>query len=146
MALFKCQGDIVVRKDIELLTNTGWVNWDATNYIEVEKTFDKDITPTEVELYVKSEISNGGSGPGTWAGSVTKFYLHEKSSNTWIEYGSVDVTASYGVPTRQKTITLDISQQTKGKKYDKMKISVGHGSSDCTSRKTGRATIKEYKR
>lgn len=144
MALFRCVGDILVKRDITVSGTSGWVNWDANQYVTFDKTFDNLITPIKVEIYAKSEIYNGGSGPGTWAEAKTYFYLHEKNGS-WVLMGSLRVGADYNIPTYQNTILLDISSQTAGKKYDKMRIEVGHGSSDCTSRKTGRATIKEYK-
>lgn len=144
MALFKCQGDVVVKNDINLSLTTDWKNWNSTQFESSILTFDNPITPTQVELMAKVEIYNGGSGINTWAETNTYFYLKDTNGN-WQSINRLRTGADFYTQTSTKTQSFDISSLTNGKKYVAMKIEVGKGSSDCTARRSGRATIKEYK-
>lgn len=125
----------LIRKDIILHGETGFVTGDATDYWEEELAFNSRISPKTVELYARRVL-----GTATWAGSI-RIALYLYRNNAYEEVASGEST---GNDPYQETI--DLSSITSGKYYTKMKIRYGGVSSDGTTNHIGQATIKTYKR
>ena len=130
MALFKCMGYRKSSQTINVYYESGYVNWNANNWGTKIQDIGYAIRPLNIKLNGHKVL-----GTATWAGNcTTKLYLFNQGTNDWEFITSV----------KDQTKYIDISSNTNGKWYTKVKLEVGGTSSNGGVNHIGYVDILEY--